>query len=52
MFDVITTPTFTRTVKCQVPKGDGFEEQPFKAKFCFVEEEVFEGVHISTRSTR
>ncbi|EEW59764.1 conserved hypothetical protein [Ruegeria sp. TrichCH4B] len=44
MFNVEETPSFTRTVKVKVPKGEGHEEQTFKAAFNVVDDEVIEGV--------
>ncbi|NIZ12907.1 hypothetical protein [Phaeobacter sp. HF9A] len=46
MFKVDETPTFTRQVNVKVPKGDGHEEQPFKATFKAVDEDDFEGVQL------
>ncbi|KXF92088.1 hypothetical protein [Phaeobacter inhibens] len=44
MFNVITQPTFSRTVKVRVPKGDGSEVQSFRATFRAIDDEEAEGI--------
>lgn len=44
MFKVTADPTFTREVKVQVPTGEGFEEQTFKATFRAIDDEEAEGI--------
>lgn len=47
MFNVLENPTFTRPVKVQVPKGDGVEEQVFKATFNALEEAEVDGLSMA-----
>ncbi len=47
MFKVLENPTFTRPVKVQVPKGDGVEEQVFKATFNALDEAELDGLSMA-----
>jgi len=44
MFNVVTVPTFSRTVKVKVPDGDGHLEQSFKAHFKVLPSDKTEGL--------
>ncbi|MDE4175802.1 hypothetical protein PXK01_16690 [Phaeobacter sp. PT47_59] len=44
MFNVLENPTFTRPVPVQVPKGDGIEEQTFKATFNALDDDATEAL--------
>ncbi|AZV77933.1 hypothetical protein EBB79_08510 [Parasedimentitalea marina] len=44
MFNVVTVPTFSRTVKVKVPDGDGHLEQSFKGLFKVVPSDQSEGL--------
>ena len=46
MFKVDENPSFIRTVKVKVPKGEGHEEQTFKAAFNVVDDEIVDGVQL------
>ncbi|MVO16854.1 hypothetical protein [Parasedimentitalea huanghaiensis] len=47
MFNVVTIPKFTRTVKVQVPDGDSHVEQSFKANFQVLSDDKSEGLNWS-----
>ncbi len=47
MFKIDENPSFTRNVKVNVPKGDGHEQQTFKATFNVVDDEVVDGVALN-----
>lgn len=44
MFNVITIPKFSRTVKVNVPEGDGHVEQSFKGLFKVVPSDQSDGL--------
>lgn len=44
MFNVVTTPKFSRTVTVKVPDGDGHSEQTFKAYFKVVKDDELQGL--------
>ena len=44
MFNVVTVPKFSRTVKVKVPAGDGHVEQSFKGLFKVVPSDRSEGL--------
>lgn len=46
MFNVIETPTFTRTVTVKVPKGEGYEEATFKGHFQVIDEDEYSDLTI------
>lgn len=48
MFNVDSSPTFTRTVKVKVPSGNAFEEQSFRATFRAVDNDAINGHDHST----
>lgn len=48
MFNVVSNPTFTRTVPVSVPSGDGFDEQSLKATFNLLTDEETAAFDVST----
>ncbi|MEP1330104.1 hypothetical protein [Pseudophaeobacter sp.] len=48
MFNVVSNPTFTRTVPVSVPSGDGFDEQSLKATFNLLTDGEKEAFDVST----